>query len=323
MRKPRSTSSCGPLERAVLVLDRDDAVVADAVELPDEAAPVDLAEPGQPRDLPAHPLRRRPVAVEAVPVDLHVLRVDVEDARGVVAHGALVVDHQPDEVRRVEVEPEALRRDDREHLVPRRRGRGEVRPARPLVPAEDHGAVLDRDVDALALGVRDEARPDLAELAEVVRHVLRLVAPDERPDGRHAELRRRVDHLAQVGVGGTPLAPGRGGGCSGSRRATRSRARAGRARPGRDRRRAARRRCARRPHTGAARRPRPASRRPRPSRSRLPPTTRRPSRSACRANAAVSRPSFIAAPPPIAAQRFDSAIASPSTLARCPSANVG
>jgi hypothetical protein len=38
------------------------------------------------------------VAIEPVAVDLEILRVDVEDLRGVVAHDALVVDHQPDEV---------------------------------------------------------------------------------------------------------------------------------------------------------------------------------------------------------------------------------
>src|SRR6476659_4893379 len=42
------------LEAAVLVLDREPAVVADGVERGDEARPVDLAEPWEPRHLPAH-----------------------------------------------------------------------------------------------------------------------------------------------------------------------------------------------------------------------------------------------------------------------------
>ncbi len=107
---------------------------------------------------------------------------------------------------RVEIEPEALGGDDREELVPERGSRGEVRAARPLVPAEDHRAVLDRDRDAAALRVVDEPRPHLAELAQVVRHVLRLVAADERAHGRDAEGRGRVDHLPQVRVGRATLA---------------------------------------------------------------------------------------------------------------------
>ena len=57
----------------------------------------------------------------------------------------------------------------------------------------------------LPLRVVDEPRPHLAELAEVVRHVLRLVAADERADGRDAERRGGVDHLPQVRVGGPAL----------------------------------------------------------------------------------------------------------------------
>ena len=44
-----------PVERVILVLDRDDAVVADAVQLRDEPVTADLPETGQARDLPAHP----------------------------------------------------------------------------------------------------------------------------------------------------------------------------------------------------------------------------------------------------------------------------
>ena len=44
-----------PVERVILVLDRDDAVVADAVQLRDEPVTADLSETGQALDLPAHP----------------------------------------------------------------------------------------------------------------------------------------------------------------------------------------------------------------------------------------------------------------------------
>src|SRR6478735_588016 len=196
----------GLLEGPVLVLDRDDAVVADPVELREEAVPSHLAESWEAWDLPAHAERDDAVAVEAVAVDLHVLRVDVEEPRGVVADDALVVDPEPNEMGRVEVEAEAGRRDDREHLVPDGRCRGQVGAAGPLVPAEDHRAVLDRDAHAFPFGVRDEPRPHLPELAEVVRDVLRRVAPDERADRGHAEPRRCVHHLPQVGIRVAPFA---------------------------------------------------------------------------------------------------------------------
>src|SRR6478735_2526223 len=75
----------GLLEGPVLVLDRDDAVVADPVELREKAVPANLAESWEAWDLPAHAERDDAVAVEALAVDLHVLRVDVEEPRGVVA----------------------------------------------------------------------------------------------------------------------------------------------------------------------------------------------------------------------------------------------
>src|SRR5213075_2601985 len=95
------------LERAVLVLDGDDLVVADRVQSGKEALPADLAETRQPGHLPADPERQDAVAVQALAVDLHVLGVDVEDPVGVVVDDPLVVDHLPDEVRGVQVEPEA------------------------------------------------------------------------------------------------------------------------------------------------------------------------------------------------------------------------
>src|SRR5215213_4771163 len=54
------------LEAAVLVLDRDGAVVPDRVQRREEARPVDLAQAGQARHLPADPAAQRPVPVEPV-----------------------------------------------------------------------------------------------------------------------------------------------------------------------------------------------------------------------------------------------------------------
>ncbi len=88
----------GALELAILVLDDDGVVVAGPVEGADEPVPAHLAEPRQARDLPAHAGRQHAAVVEPVAVDLHVLGVDVVQARAELAHDPLVVDHLPDEV---------------------------------------------------------------------------------------------------------------------------------------------------------------------------------------------------------------------------------
>src|SRR6185312_1625189 len=71
----------GPLESPVLVLDDAVALVALAVELAVDDAPVDLAEARDPRDLPAHPHGHDPALVQSVAVDHQVLRLVVEDVR--------------------------------------------------------------------------------------------------------------------------------------------------------------------------------------------------------------------------------------------------
>src|SRR5687768_4346899 len=96
----------GALEAAVLVLDDAVAVVADSVEIGEDLAPVGVAQAGQARDLPAHARRHRPALVQPVTVDEHVLRLEVEDVRAELADEAALVDHQPNEVRRVVVEPD-------------------------------------------------------------------------------------------------------------------------------------------------------------------------------------------------------------------------
>src|SRR5262245_29821907 len=77
------------LEHAVLVLDDHRAVVADGIERGEEAVPLDLAEPGQARHLPAHPERQHAVLVEAVRPHLEVLRVHMEDPVAEVVDRAL------------------------------------------------------------------------------------------------------------------------------------------------------------------------------------------------------------------------------------------
>src|SRR5205814_784888 len=86
------------LEAAVLVLDRDNPVVADRVQRAQEAVPTHLAEAGQARYLPAHAERQHSLVVEPVAIDLHVFRVYVEDARGELADRACVIDELPHQV---------------------------------------------------------------------------------------------------------------------------------------------------------------------------------------------------------------------------------
>src|SRR3954452_15631863 len=123
------------LEPAVLVLDDAVALVALAVELAVHERPVDVAEAGDARDLPADAHREHPVLVQAVAVDHEVLRLVVEDVRTELAEEPADVDHLQDEVRRVEVEADRvapLLQDPAPHP-----GRGrDVVAAWPLVVAE-------------------------------------------------------------------------------------------------------------------------------------------------------------------------------------------
>src|SRR5207245_8324264 len=95
--------------------------------------------------------------------------VDVEDPVAELVDRPLVVDELPDEMGGIEVEPEVRGRQDLEQAPPEGRGVREVRAARPLVVAEDHRAVLDRDPDPVLSRVLDERPPDLTEEGESVR----------------------------------------------------------------------------------------------------------------------------------------------------------
>jgi hypothetical protein len=109
-----------------------------------------------------------------------------------VVDGAFVIDQLPDEVRGVEVQAEVVARDRLEHVVPDRRGRGEVRPAGPLVPAEDHRAVLDRDAHAVvgvatALAAAGRPAGDLERLEAGRRRPLGDLGEREIGKGRRQE----------------------------------------------------------------------------------------------------------------------------------------
>src|SRR6478672_4097550 len=86
----------GPLEPAVLVLDDAIALVALAIQLAVDDAPVDLTEPGDARDLPADPHGEDAALVEPVAVDHQVLRLVVEHVLPELLQEALDVDHLQD-----------------------------------------------------------------------------------------------------------------------------------------------------------------------------------------------------------------------------------
>ena len=138
--------------------------------------------------------------VEPAAVDLHVLGVHVQDPVAEVVDRALVVDHLPHEVRRIEVEPEARVGDDVEHLAPDRRCTREVVAERPLVAREQHRAVLDRDLDALGARAVDHRGPDLGERPQVLGQRALGIGAHERADDLDAEQRGGVDDAAEMRV---------------------------------------------------------------------------------------------------------------------------
>ena len=60
---------------------------------------------------------------------------------------------------KIEIEPEVLVVDLREHAPPNGGGDRQVLAAGPLVSAEEHGAVFDADLDAGRRGVADDVGP--------------------------------------------------------------------------------------------------------------------------------------------------------------------
>ena len=151
------------LELPVLMLDDDRPVIASAVECGKYDAPVNIAQARHARNLPSHAGRDATALVEAVAVDHHVLRLHVQDMGTELADEASLVDHQPDQMRRIVVEPDiaAPRLDDAAPDIGRM---SDVVAARPFVVAEDHRAILEGQLDAVVAGVGDDVRPDLQRL---------------------------------------------------------------------------------------------------------------------------------------------------------------
>src|SRR5687767_1533738 len=196
-------------ELPVLMLDDDRAVISSAVECGEYDAPVNITQARHARNLPPHAGRDAPALVETVAVDHHVLRLHVQDMGPELADEAGLVDHQPDQMRRVVVEPDiaAPRLDDAAPDIGRM---GDVVAARPFVVAEDHRAILEGQLDAVVAGVGDDVRPDLQRLRPIVIDVLGCIATAERvhhrqphPPGGDDDLLQMVDDalaMAEIGM---------------------------------------------------------------------------------------------------------------------------
>ena len=136
--------------------------------------------------------------VQPVAVDALVLGVDVNQVRAELAQGPRAVDELPDQVRRVEVQPEPAAGEHGEKFAPHVRAHGHVLAARPLVVGEDHRAVLDADPHVGLLGGPQDRRPDRFHQRHVGIDRQRRVAADEGVDDVDADLRRGFDHLDEV-----------------------------------------------------------------------------------------------------------------------------
>ena len=141
------------------------------------------AEPAQARHLPADPEAHHAVLVEAVGPDLEVLAVHVEDAVAELVHGALDVDHLPDQVRGVEVEAEVRRRGwpRTSRARSRARRRGCCRPATRR-RRRSSGSSRSRSCTPRSPAWRTSGGHTSREVVEVLRQVRGRSLPGERPD---------------------------------------------------------------------------------------------------------------------------------------------
>ncbi len=188
----------GAFKGLVLHLDDSVAIIADVVERGDVGAPVHIAET---RDLRAHVLQRirqHAHLFKLLGIQLDVLEVDVEQLVLELMHGLHIGGALPGVMAGVEVQAEVRAVDDAEQLAENGGRAHQILSAGPLVRAEEHRAVLDRDLHALVLRQLDDGRPDLLEELDVLFHGLVLIPADEGGDHAHAQLAACLDERLQV-----------------------------------------------------------------------------------------------------------------------------
>src|SRR5690554_3993100 len=116
--KPLFDLLFGSLVLGIFVLDRERPLVADLAERTDKRLPINPAAAGHPVTPPSgmpgvipQLLAKNPVAISAFRKHLRIFCVRMKDAPGVVACRAVMIDPEPVEMRRIEVQTEVLRWD--------------------------------------------------------------------------------------------------------------------------------------------------------------------------------------------------------------------
>jgi hypothetical protein len=184
----------------ILVLHRDDTVIAASLQGRHHPAPVDLSQardavppPAAAPRLPVDQLAEHAVLVAGVCEHLDVLGLHVQNPVGVLLQRGDRVDAEPHQVRRVVVQPEPEVAEPAPEL-----GRvGQVRGIAVGVPSL-HRAVLDDQPDVAGGGVLHQRRDHLLGDPEVLHDRAGDVTTDERPDQAHAEECCGVDAASQV-----------------------------------------------------------------------------------------------------------------------------
>ena len=131
--------------------------------------------------------------------------MDMEDPVFEFIDGFDIVHLLPDVVAGVKIDAEVGRGNDFKQLSEDCRRTHQVLPARPLVSAEQHRAVLNGDFDVVLFSQSDDRRPDLFKEFNVFFHRLCLIAADKRRYHTDTQLGGGFDQGFQMGDGSFPL----------------------------------------------------------------------------------------------------------------------
>ena len=185
-------------ESPVLDLDADGALIADVRQDRKEPAPRHVAQTRQLGPMVFQRRRQDPDVVQAVTFDLGVLGMHMKDAVAELVQRLDAIDLLPDQVRGIVVQAETGAGNVVKHPPPDSGAVGQILPARPFVPREQHRAVLDGDANGVRFGQLDQRPPDFQKPGPIVVDGSRPVAADERVHDADAQQPRGGDHLLEV-----------------------------------------------------------------------------------------------------------------------------
>src|SRR5947209_7767362 len=171
-------------EGAVFYLHADGPGVACVRQSREVLAPAHVAQAGKLRCVKVVRESQNTDVVQTVPVEPGILCVHVLEPPRKLTDRRDFIHLLPDHVGRIVVETEILVRDLLKHAAPDGGTDCQVLSARPLVLGEEHGAILDADVDTPLAGVPNERGPDFLEQRPILVDALLVVAPDEGVHGR-------------------------------------------------------------------------------------------------------------------------------------------